>query len=65
MFCCLRTCFNENMRRTASSAASRMREPDIFLDSSFAGNHFSMNLKFQTYYIDFCAEISVSTHKFQ
>uniref|UniRef100_A0A0K8UAL4 SPRY domain-containing protein 7 n=1 Tax=Bactrocera latifrons TaxID=174628 RepID=A0A0K8UAL4_BACLA len=37
MFCCLRTCFNENMRKTASSAASRMREPDIFLDSSFAG----------------------------
>ncbi|XP_039948137.1 SPRY domain-containing protein 7 [Bactrocera tryoni] len=37
MFCCLRTCFNDNMRKTTSSAASRMREPDIFLDSSFAG----------------------------
>ncbi|XP_054742904.1 SPRY domain-containing protein 7 [Anastrepha obliqua] len=37
MFCCLRACLNGNMRKTASSAANRQREPEIFLDSSFAG----------------------------
>uniref|UniRef100_A0A0A1WFL5 SPRY domain-containing protein 7 n=1 Tax=Zeugodacus cucurbitae TaxID=28588 RepID=A0A0A1WFL5_ZEUCU len=37
MFCCLRTCFNQNMRKTGSSSNSKIREPDIYLDSSFAG----------------------------
>ncbi|XP_067615794.1 SPRY domain-containing protein 7 [Eurosta solidaginis] len=37
MFCCWRTCLNGNMGKTSSSAANRLRDPDIFLDASFAG----------------------------
>uniref|UniRef100_W8BJ13 SPRY domain-containing protein 7 n=1 Tax=Ceratitis capitata TaxID=7213 RepID=W8BJ13_CERCA len=37
MFCCLRTCLNGNFGKSASSAANRLREPDVFLDSSFSG----------------------------
>ncbi|XP_036335896.1 SPRY domain-containing protein 7 isoform X2 [Rhagoletis pomonella] len=36
MFCCLRTCLNGSIRKTTSSA-NRQREPEIYLDSSFAG----------------------------
>ncbi|XP_037951472.1 SPRY domain-containing protein 7 [Teleopsis dalmanni] len=36
MFCCLRTCFNGNMRKP-TKAAQRLREPEIHLDAAHMG----------------------------